>query len=660
MPFTTMTRRLAAIMFTDIVGYSSLSQSDEPAALRQVQEQERLIRPILGSHHGRRVKSTGDGFLLEFQNALEAVEGAVELQRRAHELSSMRDGSPLRIRIGLHLGDVQRRGSDILGDSVNIAARIEPLADPGGICLSEEVYAQVRNKVPYQMDSLGPKSLKGLREPVRVYRIMLPWIAATAPERQVEPQRLAVLPLTNISADPADEYFAAGLTEELISALSQIRGLRVIAHTSVNQYKSTTKTVSQIGTELGASTILEGSVRRSDRMIRVALQLIDAKSQEHLWATNFDRELSDVFHIQTEVAERTAEALKLKLVNAAEDSGKPRPTKDLTAYDYYLKGVYFGARDGIENLNESFRWLEKATQRDPTFALAYAQWACEYVLEAGWSLPGKLAFPKARELVERAQELSPDLPEVWGTLGALAFKSDRDWPKAEATLRRAIAVNASYAGAHFWLAVTLFTMGRYKEAIEEFQTVIQLDPQDPNAWDWLAQAHLQNGDPTAALATAELQRDRDPKSPMNHGRLGMLYLMVGRREDAEREFAATTELKALPPNSFGRLARANLLGLMGQPSEARECLAELEALKEPVYLNSMLFAGLYISLGQRERALQLIEQDEREGDRLLWWYFWTPMCDPFRDDPRFQALLKAAKLPLTVYRPLATAPTAHA
>ena len=652
----TMARRLAAIMFTDLVGYTSLSQSDEQGALQLVQEQERLLRSILATHHGRKVKSTGDGLLLEFQNALEAVECGVELQRRVHEHTGLNEDPSFRIRVGIHLGDVQRRGADILGDSVNIAARIEPLAEPGGICLSEAVHAQVRNKVPYQMEALGPKLVKGVREPIQVYRIVLPWISAPAPEAPPASQRIAVLPLANISADPADEYFAAGLTEELISALSQIRGLRVIAHTSVNQYKSTTKTVSQIGSELGAGTILEGSVRRSERRIRVALQLIDAKSQEHLWATTYDRELSDVFHIQTEVAERTAEALRLKLLTPPEEVERARPTKDLTAYDYYLKAVYFGTRDGIENRNESFRWYEKATQRDPAFALAFAQWGCAVVREGGWSLPGKEAYPKARELIERARELSPDLPEVHGSLGVLALKGNLDWATAEAELRQAISLQPSYAAAHFWLAVVLFTTGRFDPAIEEFRTTIQLDPENTDAWDWLAQTYLQNADPQSAVATAELQRDRDPTSAMNHGRLGMIYWMIGRREEAEKEFAATSELTKLPPNSFGRWAHATGAALFGQREEAQSCLSAIEEVPGTGYVSSWMRGLLYASLGQKEQALTLLEKDEREGDRLLWWYFWVPNLDFVRDDPRFQALLREAKLPLTVYHPSGAAP----
>jgi len=428
----------------------------------------------------------------------------------------------------------------------------------------------------------------------------------------------------------------------------------------VNQYKSTTKTVSQIGTELGASTILEGSVRRSDHMIRVALQLIDSKSQEHLWAATYDRELSDVFVIQSEVAERTAEALRLRLIPPPEEGGKLRPTQDLTAYDYYLKGVYFGAREGLENLKESFRWLEKATRQDPSFALAFAQWGFEYAEVAGWLLPGKEAYPRAKELIERALQLAPDLSEVRVARGVLALKSERDWSRAETELRRAISLNASNAGAHFWLAVDLFTEGRFAAAVEEFRTAIQLNPEDPNAWDWLAQSYLQGGDPSSAISTAELQRDRDPKAPINHARLGVIYLMAGRREDAERELPLVADLGRLPPTTFGRVVWACALTLMDQLDEARTVLASLEAAVGTTYMPLWWRVWLHLGLGQTSQALDLIEKDEHEGDRLLWWYFWVPHCDSIREGDRFQALLREAKLPLTVYHPPAPTPEQRA
>ncbi|MGP8077692.1 MAG: adenylate/guanylate cyclase domain-containing protein [Thermoplasmata archaeon] len=227
------------------------------------------------AHEGREIKSTGDGFLVEFDSALRAVQCAIDIHQNLAERNAMPSVTPIRLRIGVHLGDVEERDGDIFGDSVYVASRIEPLADPGGICISEPVFGQVRNKISNQFEKLEPKALKNVRYPLDVYRVVLPWTGGPPPARSPGPARLAVLPFVNISPDPNDEYFADGLTEEMITVLSQLRELRVIARTSVSQYQANPKSVSQIGAELGVDAVLEGSVRKSVDQLRITVQLID-------------------------------------------------------------------------------------------------------------------------------------------------------------------------------------------------------------------------------------------------------------------------------------------------------------------------------------------------------------------------------------------------
>ncbi|HYA54775.1 MAG TPA: adenylate/guanylate cyclase domain-containing protein, partial [Thermoplasmata archaeon] len=332
-------RRLSAIMFTDMVESTQLAQRDERAALALIEEQEKLARPVLTSHHGRWVKSTGDGFLAEFGSALDAVECAVELQDRVRERNRSPGAVPLRIRVGVHLGDVQRRSGDIFGDAVNVAARVESAAEPGGVCISGPVHELVRNKVPNPLERLGAQTLKGVTEPVQLYRVVLSPTEPSVSPRTDSVPRLAVLPLANISPDPRDEYFADGLTEELISVLSKIPGLRVIARTSVTPYKSSSKSAAQIGTELGVGSILEGSVRKAGDRLRISLQLIDASSQEHVWTESYDRQMSDVFAIQSEVAESTAKAIRVELSDRAREFLGRAPTTNLRAYDLFLRAI---------------------------------------------------------------------------------------------------------------------------------------------------------------------------------------------------------------------------------------------------------------------------------------------------------------------------------
>lgn len=636
-----MARRLAAIMFTDLAGYTALAQADETGALRLLKEIQGLSQPILSAHSGRQVKSMGDGLLIEFPDTLDAVECAVNLQRRLHEYNALKGSQPIRLRVGIHLGDVQEEGSDILGDAVNIASRIEPLADLGGICLSEPVYVQVRNKVAYRFEKVGPKNLKGVREPLDVYRVALPWLAAEAFPADSGAPRLAVLPLANISPESKDEYFADGLTEELITALSQMKGLRVISRTSVNQYRGTTKPVAQIGSELGASWVLEGSVRRAGEQLRISVQLIDARTDEHLWAQTYDRKLENVFSVQGEVAERTAEALRLKLTKSDHEAIKAGPTANLEAWDCYLKAKYFAAQGGRDAFDEAFRWFEKATTKDPSFGVAYAEWGALYVLVVGWWMPSHEGFPKAKVLIDRAKELAPDSAETHTAAGMFALKCDLDWTTAENELLAAITLNPSDAGAHFWHGVTQFTTGRFPTAFEEFRKTVQLDPQNSDAWDWMVSAAFWGGDRESAIALAELQRDRNPSYAENHGRLGMDYWMVGRVDDARREVALMKE----PLTDFARMAKAGFLAMLGEPQEAREVLARFEASAKTSYVPLCWIYGLYFSLGENQKGFELLERDEREGDHLLWWAFWVPWFDAIRDDPRFVALLRQRGLP---------------
>src|SRR6185295_6775106 len=333
-------RRLAAIMFTDMVGYSALSQKDEALALDLLNEHRSLLRKIFASHEGREVEAVGDGFFVEFTNALAGVNCAVEIQRTLHERNAHESlERRIEVRIGLHLGDVVAQDKRVHGDGVNIAARIEPLAEPGGICLSEDVARQIQNKVELPLRRLGKGDLKNIHTPVAIYRLVLPWdrkhlpgseqIAFGMRQRQMRRtiiaaggilgvgalagtwvwrraqtsaglinNRIAVLPFVSMSASADDEYFVDGMTEELISRLSRVKGLEVIARTSIASYKGTKKRISEIAGELSVGSVLEGSVRKANNKVRVTAQLINATSEAHLWSEDYDRDLKDIFTVQ--------------------------------------------------------------------------------------------------------------------------------------------------------------------------------------------------------------------------------------------------------------------------------------------------------------------------------------------------------------------------
>ena len=321
-------------MFTDMVGYTALSQKNESLSLALVEHQRNLIRPILKKHNGREVKTMGDAFLIEFPSALDAVKCSYDIQVAIREFNfSAPKEKKIHLRAGIHLGDVVDSKGDISGDAVNIASRIEPLADDGGISITRQVYDQVHNKFEEHVALVGLRKLKNVDSPVEVYKVVMPW-ESTVPQQDLNKKRLAVLPFVNISPDPNDEFFSDGLTEEMITRLSELKGLEVIARTSVMNYKRTQKSITQIGQELGTGVLLEGSVRKAGNRIRVTAQLIDSSTEGHLWAEKFDRNLDDIFAVQTEIAESVARSLKVKLLPSHD-----KDTDDITAYTMYLKAV---------------------------------------------------------------------------------------------------------------------------------------------------------------------------------------------------------------------------------------------------------------------------------------------------------------------------------
>jgi adenylate cyclase len=635
-------RRLAAIMFTDMVGYTASAEADEAGTLDLLREQEELVRPVLSAYQGREVKSIGDGFLVEFDSALRAIQCAIDIQQRLQERNSQKGVIPIKLRIGIHLGDVEERGGDVFGDAVNIASRIRPLAAPGGLCISAEVFNQVRNKVPNRFEKLEPQVLKGIRLPQEVYRVALPWQTSEMSPRGSTGTRLAVLPLANISPDPKDEYFADGLTEELISAFSKIRELRVIARTSVGQYKSTSKSVAQIGQELDVASILEGSVRKAGDRLRITLQLIDAGTQEHIWAGTYDRKLDDVFAIQTEIAEQTAGALRLELLGSARSLIRKKPTSNFAAYNAYLRGIHAARQSKLEGHVGALSFFEEAVRLDPNFSLAYAALANTYLLLAGQTLALREVFPRAEELIRKALDLDSTSSDAHTAAGNLALQRAQDWTLAEQEFQKAISLNPSNASAHWWYAVLLKALGRIDEQIEELRTTIQLDPlwEDPKLR--LAQALAMAGDIPSAIELGEEVRDHDPQNPSPHIALGFFYVRAGRVDDARKE-AELLSGRDLG-DSHQRTDQAVLSALLGNPADARQLAGKEEESSLTKYVNRTHLAELYAAIGEREKALDHLEREYQAGETCLQMHHRGAAFDSIRDDPRFQSLLKQMRL----------------
>jgi len=644
-------RRLAAIMFTDMVGFSSRAQADEAGALALLERHNRLLRPIFSKFHGREVKTVGDAFVVEYESALDATRCALDIQRMLHYYNlRVSDPWKILIRIGIHVGD-----------SVSIAARIVTLAGPEGICLSQQVYDQVANKAGTTFAKMPPVSLKNVRASGNIYRAVPVWEEPSTQRPKATASRsrlIAVLPLASISPDPQDGYFADGLTEELIAELSQVRGLSVIARTSVAPYKAVPKSIAEVAHELGVDTVVEGSVRKSGSRVRIDLTLVDAGTQRHLWTHRYDREVDDVFAIQEDIAKHTSTALRLEFDKSdrSEERATSVPNPRFggvttgAAYDRYLRGLVAASDRHEHGYEEAVRHFEVATRLDPTLAEAYAAWANLYVIISGDEVPMREVMPRARSLAKQALEIAPDLSEAHSALGNIALQFDHDWELAETEFANAIALNSSNVDAYRFYGMLLSTLARYDEARQVYRRAILLDPGGSDQMA-IAMVEIMSGNTDVGVRMAEEAGGRHHRESSAHRtHLGLLYHQVGRRADA-------LAMAGDPPDDAtdsDRFDSALLNALVGRPDAARKVAAEAERGEAKSYTSAAHLAMLYSALGDRERALDLLEQDYREGDAILWLYHRGAFFDPIRDDPRFVALLRKYRVPGKGGAPLET------
>jgi adenylate cyclase len=476
------TRRLAAILAADVAGYSRLMGADEEGTLERLKALRReLVDPKVAEHHGRIVKTTGDGLLVEFASVVDAVRCAVEVQQlMPGRDTSVAADNRIELRIGINLGDVIVEGDDLYGDGVNIAARIEALADAGGVLVSNTVHDQVRDRLPFLFEDLGEQQVKNIARPVRVYRVR-DGTAAKSPSTPALPlpdkPSIAVLPFANMSGDPEQEYFADGMVEEIITALSHIRWLFVIARNSSFTYKGQTVDLKQVGRELGVRYVLEGSVRKAAGRVRITAQLIDATNGAHLWADRFDGSLEDVFDLQDRVASSVAGIIEPALQAAETARSANRPTNDLAAYDLYLRAYALQISSG-RPAPEALRLLDQAIARDPTYGLALA-WAaiCRFLR----CLNGQSDDPEADkregiDLARRALKASPDDPGVLANAAAVLAYFGEDIGAMMAFVDRALALNPSFARGWHISGVVKVWCGQPDIAMEHIDASLRLSP----------------------------------------------------------------------------------------------------------------------------------------------------------------------------------------
>jgi len=536
----TTTRRLAAILAADVAGYSRLIEADEEGTLGRLKAlRADIIDPKIAGHKGRIVKTTGDGMLVEFASVVDAVRCASELQvAMAESNAPLPQDHRIEFRIGIHQGDIVVEDGDIFGDGVNIAARLEGLAEPGGICVSARVREDATGRLDLAFEDIGEQSLKNITRPVRVFRVAMGRKLVPEPPLALpDKPSIVVLPFANLSGDPEQEYFADGMVEEIITALSRIRWLFVIARKSSFTYKGQSVDVRQVGRELGVRYILEGSVRKGGNRVRITAQLIDAASGAHLWADRFDGSLERVFEFQDQVAVSVAGIIEPTLQAAEIRRVAERPTNDLTAYDFYLRALphasFFFAKDRNA---QALDLLGRAIERDPGYgpALAAAAWCHAQLDVNGWADDREANRLKGIDLARRALQVAPDDPEVVGPAAFVLGWYGQDIDAAVGLIDRCLDLNPSSARSWYWSAVLRLFVGTPDLAIEHFETSMRLSPRDrfgaPLSGIGGALLFSRRFEEAAAKLRASLEQH--PTFALTYRFLAACYAHMGRLQEA--------------------------------------------------------------------------------------------------------------------------------
>ena len=677
-------RRLAAILFTDVVGYTALMERDEAAGRRVRARHESLVRAQVALYHGRWIEEKGDESLSVFPSTFEAVNCALALQAEL-------DGDPeLALRIGIHLGDVTLEDGRVYGDGVNVAARIRPLAGPGGIAVSDPVHDSIKNQPDINSVSLGERELKNVSAAMTVWSVTgsagLPadgpgptqparrksvpllvglvvavgltavWVGTRdrSPVEAISPIRsLAVLPLDDPSATEAEAYFSFGMTEALIAELAKVEGLRVISRTSVTLYEGTKLPIREIAAQLGVDGIIEGSILRSGERVRITAQLIDARTDSHIWAESYDRDLGDVLPLQAEIAREIALRVKVAVLPRAEvASGSSRPMSS-EAYEAYLKGYYFVNKRTRADTLRALRYFLEVIRLEPDHPLGYSGLADEYSCAPthSWSIPDSEIWPsvpsemiaRARENAEKAVKLDPLSGAAHNSLALVSTFGDWDFEAAEAEFHRALELAPGNAWAHYAYHYLLAFQGRFDEARVHLDRTLALDPLRAEYGMALAAFYQWTGDAERSFYAWKQAEELDPAYPGLHQSVITGFCGTERHDEALAALLAAN--RQLPDDPLVLAEVAYCRAVAGEDDQARELLQQVESLADIMYVSPVSRAKVLAGLGEHDRALDALEQGIRERDFQVVYLAIDSTWDPLREDPRFVELLERVGLP---------------
>ncbi|RYY19425.1 MAG: adenylate/guanylate cyclase domain-containing protein, partial [Chitinophagaceae bacterium] len=596
-------RQLAAIMFSDMTGYTALMQISEQLAKEKRQRLKEVLERSLGTHNGKLLQYYGDGALSIFGSAIDGVLCAINIQQ------TLLQHPKVDIRIGIHTGDILIEDDLVYGDGVNLASRIESLAVPGSIFVSEKVYDEIRNHKNIAVREMGYFELKNVEQAVRIFAIneediVVPARSMLKGKTKPPVNRLAVLPFVNMSADSDNEYFSDGITEELLNALTRVKGLQVTSRTSAFAYKGKNTDIREIGTQLNVDRILEGSVRRAGNRVRITAQLINAVDGYHIWSENYDRELTDIFNVQDEISDIIANRCRENLTfREVEEKLAVVTTRSLEAYTQYLKGLHFHNKLTPGDARKAIEYFEVAIKLESTYAEAYAMAATNYAIlgTMGQILPAT-AFEIVHRYSDKALQLDNSCSIGYAAKGAAYLLYDWEWKKAYEALMKAIDLNPATTSAHQLLCFYYMIIGRKSDAVAIMQRAKEIDPLSPVVNHYLAEAYFNAGSIEDALQQADSLLEMHPQMRITLQLKGWCIGIKGDWQAAVDIFQKVHEMVKHPLKGLTPLGCA--YAKLGNQEKAMDCISKTEQrqLEEPGVVLDPDLAMLWWSVGNRDKT----------------------------------------------------------
>ncbi len=635
-----LNRKLAAIMFTDMVGYTAMMQENEVLA-KQIRDRHRqILQQSTKRHQGQILQYYGDGTLTIFQSSIEAVVCAVEIQ---HEFLKE---PKIPLRIGIHVGDIAHDHEGIYGDGVNVASRIEALCSAGGVLISERVFDDLKNHPEFPVKNLGEFELKNVKRPIEIFGIKYGQL--TIPTRSELEARtvktfksIAVLPFINMSADPDNEYFSEGMTEEILNALTKVEGMRVTSRTSSFAFKNKTIDIREIGRQLNVNTVLEGSVRKAGKKVRITAQLIDTKDGYHLWSETFDRQIEDIFDVQDEIAGHVVKKLQSMLgSHQIEEKLARKPGRNFEAYNLYLRGLYHMNKNFPEDALVAKKYFEDSIKLQDDFALAYARLSyCYGYLGTTGIMKPKESFQKASECAEKAMELDPDIyePYLMHALGALYYTGDLD--DAYQSLQKAKTINPGSAEVHMYYAIYLSAIGNLKEAVESMEKALEIDPLSLNIRNGYGILKMVTRCYDEAIKIFDSILESDPTYRAALEEKGWTLFFKGETEKAIETLKTYQMMTGSPLKGWSALGY--VYGKTGRPELAWEIIDKLHQRhkQEPDVILAMDFAIVYAGLNEFGKAIENLKKGLKNRSGLIYMIA-HPIWDDLKTRPGFQELLQ--------------------